>query len=227
MVKNIWSIEFFEGGGGGEMEEICEIILYVLYVHARDLLPIEQMNGLVTEDKLAKFHKKTGKGLDMWNGLIKHIKHLGKDKRMGTHEVVEIFSNTLVGDMSNAPPGEESRIKRKVISLLEYLVPPPSSPTKEGKAPGEGFLFMGSRTSRSGSKKKLNLSTSSSFSIPLSVRLDELEADDIEDDSSLGGVNFLGSVRGNRKAAVDVLSNTSLSSPSQSSTHGSVYADDF
>lgn len=195
-----------QGQGQAQPQELaCLVVLHVVRYSARELVPLELLNGLVDEDKVMKHHRKSGRALDLFVSLVKHVRRLVEPQPSGCglspERVCDIFADQLVGDMSKRDKAEAVRFRRKMVALLESVCARGGQPDEMGGGSGSGssrrtsrgpsigalgqlpsdqggLVLLGAR-SRSNSSRKLTVTSRSSSLAMTVVRLDELEGDDL------------------------------------------------
>jgi hypothetical protein len=192
---------------------------------------------------VAKHHRKVDRALDLWTALVRHLRKLVEDHNMTADDVVDIYGEALLGDMSKREATEEQRFRRKIVSLLESICvtattaqsasatttmsstrtlggfdPDAKRMGSTGLLEKEGVVMLGAK-GKGGSKKKLNLGNTSTFGFTTGLRLDELDGGDVAD-LDLGDDMFRTTTgRGAPAAPVKSLSSqSSSSSPLDSST---------
>jgi hypothetical protein len=157
--------------------------------------------------QVMKHHRKSGRALDLFVSLVKHVRRLVEPQPSGCglspERVCDIFADQLVGDMSKRDKAGAARIRRKMVALLESVCARGGQPDEMGGGSGSGsgssrrtsrgpsigalgqlpsdqggLVLLGAR-SRSNSSRKLTVTSRSSSLAMTVVRLDELEGDDL------------------------------------------------
>ena len=99
----------------------CLTLLHTLRFSARELLPLDLLNGVVEEAKIAKYHRRVRRAAGMWVALRRHLRPLLGGGVMTPVEMGLVFGEALLGDMSKRERGEVLRLRGKVGLLLESM----------------------------------------------------------------------------------------------------------
>jgi hypothetical protein len=99
----------------------CLALLHTLRFSARELLPLDLLNGEVSEAKVAKYHRRIRRAAGMWVAFRRHLFFLQRQKVLTSVEMGLMFGDVLLGDMSKRERGEILRLRGKVDLLLESM----------------------------------------------------------------------------------------------------------
>jgi len=100
----------------------CLALLHTLHFSARELLPLDLLNGEVSEAKVAKYHRRIRRAAGMWVAFRRHLRFLQCQNVLTSVEMRSVFGDALLGDMSKRERGEILRLRGKVDLLLESMM---------------------------------------------------------------------------------------------------------
>jgi hypothetical protein len=70
---------------------------------------------------VSKFHRRVARGCDLWVVLLSHVKALAAAGVLSPSELSATFGEALLGDLGKRDKAEQTRLRRKVASLLESI----------------------------------------------------------------------------------------------------------